>query len=173
MASESKEGKQMKQTEKGAGAERHIRTRAMNPLEEMERMFAEYFPRSFLQPFGPPLGWRGTLAAEWEPQVPRIDVLDKEDQVVIRAELPGVTKEGLDVAVRDNSVTIKASTQHEEEEEEGNYYRRELRRGSFSRTVALPVDVDGTNAKASFKDGILELSLPKAEHARAHHVPVE
>lgn len=146
--------------------------RTVTPFDEiermMDRMFADFFPRSFLQPFG----WRGTLA-EWEPLIPRVDVIEKDDQVVVRAELPGVKKENLDVAIRDTMLTIKANTQSEEQEETGQYFRRERRTGSYSRTLTLPAVVESSKAKASFKDGILELTLPKAEHARAHRVQIE
>ncbi|MFL6656278.1 MAG: Hsp20/alpha crystallin family protein [Sulfurifustis sp.] len=170
MAEESK-SKQVKPTEK-SGVSR-APARGMMPFDEMERMMdrllAGFVPRGFLNPLA---GWRGTLA-DWEPQMPRVDVLEREDQVVVRAELPGVQKDDLDVAVRDNTLSIKANLQQEEEQQEGDYYRRELRRGAFSRTIELPAEVDGTKAKAIFKDGILELTLPKAEHARAHRVPIE
>lgn len=173
MAEERKaeERKQVKPTERSATS-RTMPARAVTPFDEMERMMdrflSDFFPRSVLQPFG-----MRSAMAEWEPQIPRVDVLEREDQLVVRAELPGVQKEDLDVAVRDNLLSIRANVQQEEEEERGDYYRRELRRGAFSRTITLPMEVDGTKAKANFKDGILELTLPKAEHAKAHRVPIE
>lgn len=161
------ERKQVKPAEKSGVPRAAAPARALSPFDEMERMmdrlFVDFAQRGFLSP----LTWRGRMA-DWEPQIPRVDVLEREDEVLVRAELPGVQKEGLDVAVRDNTLSIKADMQQEEEEEEGDYYRRELRRGAISRMLALPTEVDGSKAKATFKDGILELTLPKAEHARAH-----
>jgi HSP20 family protein len=93
--------------------------------------------------------------------------------VVVKAELPGVQKDDINVSVTDSSVTIKGSTSHEEKEEKGNYYRREISRGSFSRTVALPSDVDADKAKANFTDGILVLTIPKVEKSHRKSVTVE
>jgi HSP20 family protein len=87
--------------------------------------------------------------------------------------VPGVEKKDLDISVGEDSVTIKGSTSKEEKEEKGDYYRREISRGSFIRTVALPATVDGTKAKASFKDGMLELTLPKTEKAKRHSVKLD
>jgi HSP20 family protein len=105
--------------------------------------------------------------------MPKVDVVDHETEVVVKAELPGVQKDDIDVSVTDNSVTIKGSTSHEEKEEKGNYYRREISRGSFSRTVALPSDVDADKARASFNDGILVLTIPKMEKSHRKSVTVE
>jgi len=86
--------------------------------------------------------------------------------VLVKAEIPGVGGDDLDVAVDERSVTIKGKTSHEEKEEKGDYYRSEIRRGAFSRTVRLPREVDASNANATFKDGILELALPKVAKSK-------
>ncbi|HKJ75854.1 MAG TPA: Hsp20/alpha crystallin family protein [Gammaproteobacteria bacterium] len=151
-----------------------VRGRAMSPFEEMERMMDEFFPRGGMRP------WRGgwgprwsELAAPFEGGWPKVDVVEKDDQVVVRAEVPGVKKEDLDVSITDNTVTIRGSTQEETKEEEGDYYRREISRGSFSRTVTLPGGVNGDKAKASFNDGMLELTLPKEERSKRRKIKVE
>ena len=92
---------------------------------------------------------------------------------MIEAELPGVAKDDLDVSMTENSVTISAKTSREEKEEKGDYYRREMSRGAFSRTVPLPVEVDGSKAKATFKDGVMRLVLPKSEPAKRRRIKVE
>ncbi len=146
--------------------------RALSPFEEMDRMLDHYFRRGWMRP------WR----FDWpnfpelslpELKVPKVDVVDRETEVVLKAEVPGVEKDDLDISVSDNTVTIKGSTRRETKEEKGDYYRREISSGSFSRTVALPAEVDGTKAKASFKDGVLELTIPKAEKSRRHSVKVD
>ena len=146
--------------------------RALSPFEEMDRMFDQYFRRGWMRP------WR----FEWpslpdvglpEMIVPKVDVIDRENEVVVKAEIPGVEKKDLDISVGEDTVTIKGSTRHEEKEEKGDYYRCEISRGAFSRTVALPATVDGGKAKGSFKDGVLELILPKVEKAKRHAVKVE
>jgi HSP20 family protein len=92
---------------------------------------------------------------------------------VIRAELPGVKKEDLDVSITGDRVTIRATSSHEEAEEKGDYYRKELSRGVFSRTVPLPCAVQGDQSKATFKDGVMELLLPKVEPAKRQRIKVE
>lgn len=147
-------------------------TTALSPFEDMERMFDQYFRRGWMRP------WR----FEWPSfpeislpgmKVPKVDVVDRENEIVVKAEVPGVEKKDLDISVSDNTVTIKGSTRHEEKEEKGDFYRREISTGSFSRTLVLPAEVDGAKAKASFKDGMLELTIPKVEKAKRHSVKVD
>ena len=109
----------------------------------------------------------------FEGSMPRVDVLDREDEIIVKAEVPGVDKKDLDVSVTENSVSIKGSTSHEEKEEKDDYYRCEISSGSFSRTVRLPADVDAAKARSKFKDGILELALPKVKKAKRHTVKVD
>lgn len=146
--------------------------RALSPFEEMDRMFDQYFRRGWMRPWR--MEWPGypDLAVP-EMKVPKVDVVDRENEVAVKAEIPGVEKKDLDISVGEDSVTIKGSTRHEEKEEKGDFYRCEIVRGAFSRTVALPAAVDGTRAKASFKDGMLELTLPKVEKAKRHAVKVD
>ncbi len=91
---------------------------------------------------------------------------------VTGAEMPGVKSEGLDISVTDNSASINGSTSHEEKEEKGDYYRSEISRGTFSRVLSLPSDVDSDKRRATFKDGILELKLPKVEKAKRKKISI-
>lgn len=100
-------------------------------------------------------------------------MIDREAEILVRAGIPGVEKQDLDVSVNENSVTIKGATRREKKEEKGDYYRHELSEGNFCRTVGLPSAVDGTRAKANFKDGVLELTLPKVEKTPRHSVKIE
>lgn len=146
---------------------------AMNPWEEMERWFERMGGGSWMSPGF----W------EWPPHLeslavfrsgaPKVDIIDRDAEVVVRAELSGVAKEDMDVSVTDNSVTLKAHTSHEEKEEKGEYYRREMRYGEYLRTIALPHSVDGEKAKATFNDGVLELTLPKVGRTSRKKVKVE
>jgi HSP20 family protein len=145
-------------------------SRALSPFEEMDRMFEDLFPRRWMQPFRWEMPHWPELA---ELKMPKVDVIDRDTEIVVKAELPGVEKDNIDVSVSDNSVTIKGSTSHEKKEEKGNYHRREISCGSFSRTVALPAEIDADKAKASFNDGILELTLPKVERSHRKSVTVE
>ena len=146
--------------------------RALSPFEEMDRFAAQMFPRRWLRSF--PREWPSwpELGGVFEGKIPKVDVIDRDSEVVVRAELPGVKKEDLDVSVTDNSVSISGSTSHEEKEEKGDYYRSEISRGSFSRVLSLPNDVDSDKCEATFKDGILELKLPKVEKAKRKKINI-
>lgn len=146
--------------------------RALSPFDEMDRMFDQYFRHGWMRPWR--FEWPGfSELALPEMKLPKVDVVDREAEVVIKAEVPGIEKKDLDISVGEDSVTIKGSSRHEEKEEKGDYYRREISSGAFLRTVALPATVDGSRAKASFKDGVLELTLPKTEKARRHSVKLD
>ncbi|HEB63644.1 MAG TPA: Hsp20/alpha crystallin family protein [Gammaproteobacteria bacterium] len=149
------------------------RTRAMNPFDDMEQLFEGFFPRGWMQSMRRQWPEWAELGAPFEGRIPKVDVVEQDETVVVRAELPGVDKDHLDISLTEESVTISATTKQESEEEKGDYHRREISQGSFSRTVALPAMVQGEQAKASFKDGILELTLPKAAPAKRHNIKVE
>ncbi len=146
--------------------------RALTRFEEMERDVE----RLFEQLTG---NWRLPLRAEWPllrgqsaaTASPRVDVIERDGEIVVRAELPGVEKKDLDVSLTDRAVTIKASTRRETKEESGDYHRREISTGYVSRVIALPSGVDVSACKAEFKDGILELEIPK--QAKATRVQVD
>ncbi len=152
---------------------RPLHGRMVSPFEEMEQMLDDVFPRAWLRPFrwGWP-SWR-EMGEPFEGKMPRVDVIDRDDEVVVRAEAPGVSKEDMDVSLTDDAVTIKGSTSHEEKEEKEDFHRREISCGVFSRTIPLPSDVDTEKAKAKFKDGILELTLPKIAKAKRRSLKLE
>ena len=144
--------------------------RAMSPFEDMDRMFDSIFPARWPQLLG--RGWP-EWARRTETKIPAVDVLDQDSQVIVRAEVPGVKKEDLEISVTDNAVTIRGSTKREKKQEEGEYYRCEMSCGEFSRTVGLPTGIDSNKAKATFKDGILELTLPKVATSKRRSITVE
>ena len=147
--------------------------RALSPFEEMDRLFEDYFSRGWMRPFRWEWPSLGELAKPFEGKMPKVDVIERDDEVVVKAELPGVDKKDLDVSVTENSVTIKGTTSHEEKEEKGDYYRCEISRGAYARTVALPSYVDADKAKANFKDGVLELKLPKVEKSKRRSIEIK
>lgn len=106
---------------------------------------------------------------EWQPPV---EVFENEHEVVIKAALPNIDPKQVDITITNDAVTLKGSTKHEEQKD-CNYYRRELRYGAFLRTVPLPTEVKGTEATASYHDGMLEVRLPKSERAKNTTVKVE
>jgi len=109
----------------------------------------------------------------FEGRIPSVDVIDRDDEILVRAEIPGVKKKDLDVSVTEDSICIKGSAQHEEEEEKGEYCRRETASGSFARTVPLPGEVDTAKVKAEFKDGVLEMTLPKVKQAKRQKISLD
>ena len=147
--------------------------RPVSPFEAMDKLFESYFPSGWMRPFR--MEWPSWAEgkAPFEGKTPRVDVIDREGEVVVKAELPGVEKKDVDISVTRNTVTIKGTTSHEEKEEKGDYYRCEMSRGAYQRTVMLPADVAEDQAKAKFKDGVLELTLPKLEKAKRHSVKVD
>jgi len=170
MANESKQ--QAGTPAKAVETPKTVPVTTLNPFEEMERMFESMFPRSLMRQGR----WNWPTWAELAAPtlaIPRVDVVDRDDEIVVRAELAGVDKKDVDVSLTDSTVTIKGSTRSEEKEEEGNYHRCEISRGAFARTVSLPAEVDDSKAKAIFKDGLLEISVPKKEKAKRHSITVQ
>jgi HSP20 family protein len=107
------------------------------------------------------------------PLAPALDLFTTPKTVVAKVALPGVKPENVDITVGDDLVTISGSVKEEKETTEAGYVHRELRHGSFRRSFWLPTAVKAGAATASFKDGLLTLTLPKAEAAGAKHVKIE
>ena len=149
-------------------------SRMVNPFEEMDRLFENFMGRGWMRPFhfDHPM-WSDWTSPIERKLLPRVDVIERDKVIVVRAQVPGVEKKDLSVTVTDNMVTIKGETSHETKEEKGDYFRRECSHGSFTRTIPLPHDVDGSQAKASFKDGMLELTVPKVDKPGKREVPIE
>ena len=105
--------------------------------------------------------------------VPAIDVYETSDEIVVTAEAPGISKDDLEVNLSETTLTIKGEKKKEQEIKEEHYYRNERSFGSFLRTVDLPGAVRPDQATASFKDGVLEVRLPKTEEAKRRTIQVE
>lgn len=148
-----------------------LMARGVNPFEDIEQLFDRFFggPRSSMLAESPL--W-GTLASA-SSRPPRVDVIDQEKEILVRAEVPGIDRKDLNVSVNEHTVTIKGQNRHESEDQDGDYYRREIAQGAFTRTVALPGAVDADSASAKFSDGILELRLPKREESHRRRIEVK
>jgi len=123
---------------------------------EMDRLFDDVFERG---PFVEPV-------SEEQPNrvwAPACDLYETDKEIVIKVNLPGVSKNNVEVIVTEDSITIKGQAKEETEVREKNYYRKELNYGAFQRVIPLPVAVKSDEAKATFKDGILEIRAPKTE----------
>jgi HSP20 family protein len=143
-----------------------------SPFELMDRMSDEMdrvFDRMF-RDFGAP---RRSWLSRGERQVqglwtPRVEAFQKGDQFVVRAELPGLKKDDVQVEVTDEAVTIQGQRREEREEEREGFYHSELEYGHFYRTIPLPDGVIADSAKASFKDGVLEVTMQAAPAGARH-----
>jgi len=98
--------------------------------------------------------------------IPATDLIDRKDSLVLKAEMPGVEKKDIKVTVTDDEVSISGKIQREKEEKGRDYYCCERSYGSWQRSIPLPVKVKSDEAKAAYKNGVLEVTLPKSEEAK-------
>ena len=138
--------------------------------DEMERMWDELFPTRRRSLLGSP--WR-RLSSEEAVSIPPIDIVDKEDEVLVKLEVPGVEKQHIDVSVHDNTLHIKGEIKEDKEIKEDQYIRRERSYKSFARSISIPADIDEENVKAELKDGILEVHLPRTETQKPKKITVD
>jgi HSP20 family protein len=101
-----------------------------------------------------------------------LDIYTTDDALVVEAALPGVKPENVEISVLGDTLTLTASSDEKRTAEEGGYHVQEVRRGRFSRTVTLPSSVKADAASATFENGLLRLSIPKAEQARPRQIPI-
>ena len=137
---------------------------------EIEKVFDDFWRRPFFSHWIPER-WLPDRTLSF--QAPALDVFEDKDDVVVKAELPGLSKDDLEVNLVGSTLTIKGEKKKEEEVKHEDYYYRERSHGSFARTIELPAEVKADQAKASFKDGILEIRAPKTEEAKAKTVKVK
>lgn len=140
--------------------------------EDLNRIFNE-MDQEFLSPW---LGGRGRtelggqVATVWAPAV---DVIEAENEVQVKAQVPGIRPEELDIEVENNMLTLSGEHTEREEETRGNVYRKEICYGKFFRRVPLPTDVDPNKADARFENGMLTVRLPKSAESRRHKIKVQ
>ncbi len=115
----------------------------------------------------------GNLFEEVDVRLPGLDVIDRDNEILVRAEVPGIEKKDLDISLTDNLLTVKGQSSSEKKEEKGDYHRHEISHSSFARSVTLPGMVDSTKAAAVMKDGILEITLPKMEPSKRRNIAVK
>jgi len=136
---------------------------------DAQRMMDQFFGRPFM-PWWPE---RRLRTEPMEVNAPSVDVYVEKDEIVIKAELPGMDKDDIQVNLSNHTLTLKGEKKREEKIKEENYFCSERACGSFSRTLELPGDVQGEKVKASFKNGVLEIRLPVAETAKAKSIKVK
>lgn len=176
---ETKEKEQEKKKGKGVPVQ-VVRSAAPVPRwdwdRDVERLFDGWF-----DDFRHALHWPRLWSPErWLPsretmrlRAPAVDVYDEKDEVVVKADLPGVAKDEIEVSLSDSRLTIKGEKRKEEEIKEEDYYRWERAYGAFARTVDLPAAVRADLVTATFKDGVLEVRLPKTDQAKPKSVNVK
>lgn len=143
--------------------------------DEMDYMFDRVFRDFGLAPRSrPSRGFFGSQAREglW---APRVEAVQKGDQFIVRADLPGLKKDDLQVELGENAVTIRGERREEHEEEREGYFHSEREYGQFYRTIPLPEGVIAESAQASFRNGVLEITMqaPPAEAARGRRLEIK
>jgi len=137
------------------------------PLGELEREMEDWFGR-----FAGGWPWP-RLAGEFRGGAPAVDLADRKDEVVLRADLPGLEQKDIEVTVEGGMLTIRGERKEEKEEKRENYYHAERWAGRFARSVMLPPGVDADKVKATFKNGVLEVHIPKTKEAKGKKVEVK
>lgn len=135
--------------------------RELNTIQnEMNRLFNSFFDAPVPA---------GTMQRRW---IPAMDLVEAEGEFVLRADLPGLSDEDVQLNVEDNVLTISGERKAEHEERKEGYYRVERASGKFSRSLTLPEGVDAEAVKANFTNGVLEVRIPKPEQRKPHRVSI-
>ena len=127
---------------------------------EMNRLLESFFGGGLL-PFGESM------------TAPAVEVADTNEAIIVKAQVPGVNKDQIQVTVTEGALTLKGEMKEEEKKEEKNYHRREFRYGAFTRTIPLSAAVQAEKATAQLKDGVLTITIPKSEPARVKEIPIQ
>jgi len=148
----------------------------MRPISRgMEEFLEHSFPPRWMEGFFEPYAWKGPHWGEFGQSAdlwPRIDILDKDDALVVRAEMPGIDKEDLVITIAGDRLTLEAKRKFADEEKKEDFFRSEMAYGRLFRVIQLPVEVMGDDAKAEMNDGIIEIYLPKVEGITPHTIKV-
>jgi HSP20 family protein len=129
--------------------------------KEMNRVFDRFWDEDF--PRLPSMG-------DW---APAMDVSETKDAVMVKAEVPGMESQDIQLSLQDQLLTLKGEKKQEREDKEEHYYRMERSYGAFVRTVRHPSTVDGSKVTASFKNGLLKVTLPKSATAKGTTIPIK
>ena len=133
-------------------------------LVNMQRELGRVFDNLFSDAKG------DVFVADW---APRVDVMEQKDSYIIKAEMPGVNKDDVRITLHENVLSIRGEKKQEKEEKDVNYHRIERSYGTFERQFALPTGVKSDKIDASYKDGILTVTLPKVEEAKPKEIEVK
>jgi HSP20 family protein len=145
-------------------------SRFLTPFEDMERWFEDTFRRPFLGPSWIPRIRMPDIMGEVYPSV---DIFEDGNDVVVKAEVPGMKKEEIEVNLSLDTITISGQKNEETKVDKKDFYRLERTFGSFSRKLRLPADILTDKARASFKDGVLEVRIPKSPTAKSRKIAID
>src|ERR671920_2046905 len=129
--------------------------------DEVNRLFSTNLSRAF--------GDEGIARGAW---IPNVDIYENKDQIVLEAELPGMSREDFDLSIENNVITLRGERKFEKTEETDNYHRVERSYGSFTRSFTLPQTVSAEGATAEYNNGVLRVTLPKREETKARRIQV-
>ncbi len=141
------------------------RTSPFSDLVSLRQAMDRLMEDAFVRP-------RGTWSGETTEQTLPLDIRATPNELLVTAALPGVKPENVEINVTGDTLTINGRTEEEERREEEGYLYREIRRGTFTRSVTLPSDVNTENATARFENGLLTLTIPKAEQAKPRQIRI-
>ncbi|WP_457625710.1 Hsp20/alpha crystallin family protein [Persephonella sp.] len=147
---------------------RNLPTFVWNPFRELARIEQE-----LNKVFNELVPTPKSEVAEITTWNPRVDIYEKDNKLIIEAEIPGAKKEDVEVKIKDNAVVIRGEVKKEEEEKEKTYYRSERFYGVFERVIPLPVEVKTEEAKATFENGILKIEIPKVSEEKEVKIEVK
>ncbi len=136
-----------------------------NMRTDLERLFGDFFEPFPRSPF-----WLRRL--ETGMIVPKVDMYEKDGKLVVKAEIPGVDKENIELSITKDALTIKGEVKKEEEVKEKDYHLLERNYGSFNKTIPLTEDVDSDKAEATYKNGVLEIKLPRKKEAKPKEIKI-
>jgi len=137
-----------------------------SPFEALERQMEGMFDRV--------LGWpTRRLDADYVGWVPPLDMVDRKNEIVLRADLPGLERKDIQLSVESGVLTLQGSRQQEKEEKDDDCYAMERWAGAFSRSIALPQGVDPERVEASFRNGVLEMRIPKTKEAKGKKIDIK
>lgn len=127
----------------------------LEPFEEMDKMLSEFVP------------------SRSSGFVPAVDMYEEKDNVIVETQLAGIDPDKVSISIENDVLCVKGESEKKSEVEDKNYYRKEIRRGSFYRSIPLPTHVDGDKASAIAEDGVLKISIPKAAETKPKTIKIE
>ncbi len=129
----------------------------LEPFEDMDKMLGEF----------------SSLSRSGAGFMPAVDMYEDKDNVIVETELAGIDPEKVDIAIENDVLTIKGESEKKSEVDDKNYYRKEIKRGNFYRSIPLPTHVIGDKASAIAEDGVLKISIPKAPEAKPKTIKIK